>query len=164
MSTPEQNQAQTILTARKKIAQLGDASDKGDLIYRFGVASGWISALRLEGLLGVAVFEMLHSELLDAFTEVGRNFQDESPQVGQFDKTLVERARAHLGSVCAFYAKAKAGTAVEDDRREYQKNHAAMNALLELAHWRDSGLSEAGRKALLAVEVDAAAAFRDYCS
>jgi len=164
MSTPEQNQAQTISTARKKIAQLGDASDRGDLIYRFGVASGWISALRLEGLFGLAVFEMLNSELLDAFTEVGLTIQDESPQGGQFDKTLVERARAHLDSVCAFYTKAKAGTAVEEDRCEYQRNHAAMNALLELAHWRDNGMSEAGRNALLAVEVEAAVALREYCS
>lgn len=45
------NNPQTIENTRRKIAQLGDASDEGDLIHRNGVASGWLAALRLEGLI-----------------------------------------------------------------------------------------------------------------
>ncbi|HFL2835920.1 hypothetical protein ACR3H8_33375 [Pseudomonas aeruginosa] len=82
----------------------------------------------------------------------------------QLEQTIAERARAHLAGLQTFYAKAKAGTAVEDDRRDYQRNHAAMDALLELRHWRDSGMSEAGRDALLSVELEAAKALRDYCA
>lgn len=82
----------------------------------------------------------------------------------QLEQTITERARSHLGGVRAFYAKAKAGTAAEDDRHDYQRDHAAMNALLELSHWRDSGMSEAGRAMLFAVEVEAAEALRDYCA
>jgi hypothetical protein len=86
-----------------------------------------------------------------------------STPMTQLEQTITERARAHLAGVRAFYAKAKAGTAAEGDRDAYQRDHAAMNALLELAHWRDSGMSAEGRDALLAVEVEAAEALLDYC-
>lgn len=59
----------------------------------------------------------------------------------QLEQAIAERARAHLEGVQAFYAKAKAGTTVEDDLRDYRRNHAAMGALLELRHWRDSGMA-----------------------
>ncbi|ELQ8316869.1 TPA: hypothetical protein ACQRHU_005875 [Pseudomonas aeruginosa] len=87
-----------------------------------------------------------------------------SSTMSQLEQTIVDRARAHLAGVSVFYIRAKAGTAEEVDRRGYERDHAAMNALLELGHWRDGGMSEAGRSALLAVEVEAAVALRDYCS
>lgn len=167
MSTAEQNKAQTIITARKKIAQLGDANDRGDLIYRFGVASGWVSALRLEGLLDSAAFDTLNGELLDTFSEVGRHLDVEpidDHEISQLEQSLVERARGYLSGVQDFYTKAKLGTAGEQERRDYERDHAAMNALLKLGPCRDSGMSEVGRNALLAVEVEAAVALRDYCS
>ena len=65
--TIQQDKPQTIDTARKKIAQLADASDTGDLIRREGVASGWLAALRLEQLLSMPVFEELSGGLQEAF-------------------------------------------------------------------------------------------------
>lgn len=80
------------------------------------------------------------------------------------EKVITERARDHLAGVRAFYAKSKAGTAREDARNDYQKDHARLSALLELAHWRDNGMTAEGRDALLAVEIEAAAALLDYSS
>lgn len=61
------NAQQTIVNARKKIAQLEDATDAGDLLHRHGVASGWLAALRLERLIDGATFEQLAIELGDAY-------------------------------------------------------------------------------------------------
>ncbi|MFG3454537.1 MULTISPECIES: hypothetical protein [Stutzerimonas] len=63
----EQDKPQTIGNARKKIAQLADAIDLGDLSRREGVAAGWIAALRLEGLLSMPAHAELSDELLAAF-------------------------------------------------------------------------------------------------
>lgn len=82
----------------------------------------------------------------------------------QLEQTIFERARDHLAAVLAFYGKAKAGTVEEDDRHDYSRDHAALYALLEFGHLRDSGMSAEGRTALLVVEDDAAAALRDYCA
>lgn len=46
----------------KKIDQIRDACDEGDLIRRNGVASGWIACLRLEGLIDEDTFTELTSE------------------------------------------------------------------------------------------------------
>ncbi len=58
--------SQTVENARRKIAQLQDATDEGDLIHRHGVASGWLAALRLEGLLDEPTFRELSEELEEA--------------------------------------------------------------------------------------------------
>jgi len=58
--------SQTVENARRKIAQLQDATDAGDLLHRHGVASGWLAALRLEGLLDEAAFRELSEELEEA--------------------------------------------------------------------------------------------------
>lgn len=58
--------SRTIETARKKIAQMLDSADPDDLIYRHGVASGWLAALRLEGLLDEPTFRELSEELEEA--------------------------------------------------------------------------------------------------
>lgn len=63
----EMDKPQTIGNARKKIAQLADATNPGDLIRCEGVVSGWLAALRLEGLLSMTVFNELSDELLAAF-------------------------------------------------------------------------------------------------
>ncbi|MOA61626.1 hypothetical protein D3C78_1868110 [compost metagenome] len=55
------------MNARKKIAQLEDATDAGDLLHRHGIASGWLAAVRLEGLIDSATFEQLAIELDDAY-------------------------------------------------------------------------------------------------
>lgn len=60
----------TIETVRKKIDQIRDASDEGDLIYRNGVASGWIACLRLEGLIDEHTFNELTREQNQAEEEV----------------------------------------------------------------------------------------------
>lgn len=67
----EQNKSQTIANARKKIAHLRDATDGADLEYRNAVAVGWLSALRLEGLVDSTVFDALYAELKATVTEVG---------------------------------------------------------------------------------------------
>lgn len=67
----EQNKSHTIANARKKIAQLRDATNGADLEYRNAVAVGWLSALRLEGLVDSTVFDALYAELKATVTEVG---------------------------------------------------------------------------------------------
>lgn len=67
----EQNNPQTINNARKKIAQLKDASERADLIYRYGVGRGWFAALCLEGLVDAATFNELNGELNMAYEEAG---------------------------------------------------------------------------------------------
>lgn len=57
--------------ARKKIAQLGDARDGSDLEHRHAVAVGWLSALRLEGLVDGCTFDALYAELEAAVRTVG---------------------------------------------------------------------------------------------
>jgi len=66
----EQDKPQTLGNARKKIAQLADATDLGDLTRSEGVAAGWIAALRLEGLISMAAHAELSDELLAVFREV----------------------------------------------------------------------------------------------
>jgi hypothetical protein len=66
MSMIEQNNPATLERARKKIGQLGDATDRADLDLRFSVASGWLAALRLEGLVDGATFHDLNAELNEA--------------------------------------------------------------------------------------------------
>lgn len=62
--------ARTIETVRKKIDQIRDASDEGDLIHRDGVASGWIACLRIEGLIDEPTFRELTSERIHTAEEV----------------------------------------------------------------------------------------------
>lgn len=59
----EPNNPATVERARKKIAQLFDAVDWADLNYRYAVASGWLSALQLEGLVSSETFRGLYAEL-----------------------------------------------------------------------------------------------------
>lgn len=59
----EQNNPATVERARKKIAQLFDSTDWADLNYRYAVASGWLSALQLEGLVSSETFRGLYAEL-----------------------------------------------------------------------------------------------------
>lgn len=59
----EQNNPATVGRARQKIAQLFDATDMGDLNYRYAVASGWLAALQLEGLVSSETFRGLSAEL-----------------------------------------------------------------------------------------------------
>lgn len=58
-----QNKPQTLSNARKKIAQLSDATDRGDLLYRRGVASGWLAALYLEEIICGMTYSELCAEL-----------------------------------------------------------------------------------------------------
>lgn len=82
----------------------------------------------------------------------------------QLEQTIIARARDHLSAVRAFYTKIKAGTTDDDAQDDYRRDHAALYALLEFGHLRDSGMSAEGRTALLAVEDDAAAALRNHCA
>lgn len=57
-----------VANARKKIA---DARDGSDLEHRHAVAVGWLSALRLEGLVDGSTFDALYAELEAAVRTVG---------------------------------------------------------------------------------------------
>jgi hypothetical protein len=78
----------------------------------------------------------------------------------QLEQTIISSAQRHLTAVQAFYAKTIAGTADNDDRDDYQGDHAALYALLEIGHLSESGMSPEGVAALQSIENDAAAAFR----
>lgn len=70
-----QNKPQTLTNARSKIAQLSDATDRSDLLYRLGVASGWLAALCLEEIICRMTFCDLCAELNETFREVGDTLQ-----------------------------------------------------------------------------------------
>ncbi|BAU77443.1 hypothetical protein ppKF707_4936 [Metapseudomonas furukawaii] len=72
----ELNKPQTLANARKKIAQLSDARHQGDLTYQYAVASGWLSALRLEGLIDSSTFTELSAELNASHREIGATLAD----------------------------------------------------------------------------------------
>ena len=78
----------------------------------------------------------------------------------QLEQTIIAIAQRHLAAVQAFYAKVCAGTADNDDRDDYQGDHAALYALLEIGHLSESGMSPEGVAALQSIENDATAAFR----
>jgi len=78
----------------------------------------------------------------------------------QLEQTIIATAQRHLAAVQAFYAKFSAGTADNDDRDDYQGDHAALYALLEIGHLSESGMSPDGIAALQSIEDDATAAFR----
>jgi len=60
---PTLNNPDTIERARKKIAQLQDAREHFDLNLSYSVASGWIAALQVEGLITNSIFYDLRREL-----------------------------------------------------------------------------------------------------
>ena len=63
MGMIEQNNPTTLERARKQIAQLGDATDGADLDFRYAVASGWLAALSLEGLVDSQTYHRLYAAL-----------------------------------------------------------------------------------------------------
>lgn len=65
----ELDKYRTILNARLKIDRLTEATDLGDLVRREGAASGWLDALREEGLLSEPAYLNLSAELLAAFSK-----------------------------------------------------------------------------------------------
>lgn len=79
------------------------------------------------------------------------------------EQTIIACALDHLRAVKAFYRENETGT-TGDAQIDYQRDHTALYALLELGHLRDSGMSPEGSAALLAVEEDAATSFRCHCA
>lgn len=71
------NSERVVTSARKKIDQVRDANDVRDLVYRHGVASGWIAALRLEKLIDAEVFQVLTAEVAEVVDEVSKTLPDE---------------------------------------------------------------------------------------
>ncbi|GAC1038765.1 hypothetical protein thsps117_35230 [Pseudomonas sp. No.117] len=71
------NSERMVASARKKIDQIRDASDVRDLVYRHGVASGWIAALRLEKLIDAEIFQALTAEVAEVVDEVSKTLPDE---------------------------------------------------------------------------------------
>ena len=57
------NNPETLHRARKKIAQLQDARDHFAQNRHYTVASGWIAALQVEGLITNSIFYDLRREL-----------------------------------------------------------------------------------------------------
>lgn len=74
----------------------------------------------------------------------------------QLEQTIITLARQRLDAVRSFYAKQ---SPTEEDQNDFQSNFAAMNALIELGHMAD-GVSQEASRELLAIEEQAAAAFR----
>lgn len=82
----------------------------------------------------------------------------------QLEQTLIANARRELSAVLFYYQQKEAGiTAAKADEAwvEYLGHFNAMNALLALAHQADTGLSEEGVQALLAIEEQHAAKYRE---
>lgn len=71
------NSERVVTSARKKIDQVRDANDVRALVYRHGVASGWIAALRLEKLIDAEVFQVLTAEVAEVIDEVSKTLPDE---------------------------------------------------------------------------------------
>lgn len=80
----------------------------------------------------------------------------------RLEQKLIDEARDCLAACQRFYARAEAGTVSAEDRSDYVADRAALLALLAFGYLPDSGVTEEGRAALLAIEADADAAVRGY--
>lgn len=81
----------------------------------------------------------------------------------KLEQTIIANARRELATVLVYYGQKAAGNAAAQGDEawvEYHGHFNALNALLTLAHLADSGLSEEGTKALLAIEAEHAEVFR----
>jgi hypothetical protein len=80
----------------------------------------------------------------------------------RLEQKLIDQARDYLAACQRFYARVEAGTVSAEDRSDYVADRAALLALLAFSYLPDSGVTEEGRAALLAIEADTDAAVRGY--
>lgn len=81
--------------------------------------------------------------------------------MSKLEQALIDRAKDFMADVLDFYAKEKAGTASDEDRYNFHADHAALSALLEFGHMRDSGMSDEGRSSLSDIERAAVAPLQE---
>jgi len=72
--------------------------------------------------------------------------------INQLEQTLITLAEGCLLYVQQYHAARKLGTATANQEEHFQENHIALTALVQVAHVRDSGLSEDARRKLLDFE------------
>lgn len=83
----------------------------------------------------------------------------------ELEQTIVANAQQELAAVLVFYRDKAAGIAEEDFNDAWLTflgHFHAMNALTQIAHQAESGLSEESRKALLQVVADHSAACQAF--
>lgn len=80
--------------------------------------------------------------------------------MNQLEQTIIREANNYLSSLKAFYKNTQTAIPTEQERDQYAADHAALGALLVLAHVNDSGMSPEAVAALQAMESEEAASFR----
>ena len=79
----------------------------------------------------------------------------------QLEQTIIANARQETAAALSFYKSKQNGQATADDADDYLGHYHALNALLTLAHQVNSGMSAEAVQALLVIEGESTAAFRD---
>ena len=82
------------------------------------------------------------------------------PALPQLEQTIIQSATNRFEAVMSYFEKIKDGTADQDDGEQFNRDYAALSAVLELGSLRDGGMSLAGRAILRKLEEDSRAAYR----
>ncbi|MGY8832497.1 MAG: hypothetical protein ACKVIS_23780, partial [Pseudomonadales bacterium] len=70
------------------------------------------------------------------------------PALPQLEQTIIQSATNRFEAVMSYFEKIKDGTADQDDGEQFNRDYAALSAVLELGSLRDGGMSLAGRAIL----------------
>lgn len=84
--------------------------------------------------------------------------------VTQLEQTLIDIATNCLADVLGYSAKRKQGSVTAEDAEAFEENHVALSTLVQLAHLKQSGLTEDARDALLDIEESETAVLRALVS
>jgi hypothetical protein len=72
--------------------------------------------------------------------------------ITQLEQTLIDIATNCLADVLGYSAKRQRGSVTAEDAEAFEENHIALSTLVQLAHLKQSGLTEDARTALLDIE------------
>lgn len=72
--------------------------------------------------------------------------------ITQLEQTLIDIATNCLADVLGYSAKRQQGSVTTEDAEAFEENHIALSTLVQLAHLKQSGLTEDARTALLDIE------------
>ncbi|ONN71076.1 hypothetical protein [Pseudomonas oryzihabitans] len=84
--------------------------------------------------------------------------------ITQLEQTLIDIATHCLADVLGYSAKRKQGSVTAEDAEAFEENHVALSTLVQLAHLKQSGLTEDARDALLDIEESETAVLRALVS
>ncbi|MDT3722644.1 hypothetical protein [Pseudomonas oryzihabitans] len=80
--------------------------------------------------------------------------------ITQLEQTLIDIATNCLADVLGYSAKRQQRSVTAEDAEAFEENHIALSTLVQLAHLKQSGLTEDARTALLDIEESETALLR----